>query len=259
MATDEELMAELFKAAGLPQIELTPEEQFRAYTTQAFRPASPAREAFWGMRSPLMQQYYLHQPTMTTLGQEYGSFADYMRDIGTGTYSPPTATEWVAQATDAATMAGLTSGQFFEYVNPEVRMEDAAAVNYMSPEDWETYQAGDVYGALQITPDAKKRIDALTEAQRYMYRQTYGTGTEAEANQLALAGLLARQRSSGGIYGGQYGSALQRAMGELQGQYQARSPGGNFLDWYLARTGPGGGTIGLMDVPGGTRPQSQED
>jgi len=246
MATDEELMAELFTAAGLPQIELTPEEQFRAYTTQAFRPASPAREAFWGMRSPLMQQYYLRQPTMTTPGQEYGSFSDYMRQLGTGAYSPPTATDWATQARDAALMAGLTSGQFFEYVSPQERIGDEAATGYMSPEDWEAYQAGDEYGALQITPAERAQIDALTEAQRYMYRQTYGTGPAAVENQLALAGLLARQRTGGGIYGGQYGSAVQRAMGELQGQYQARSPGGNFLDWYLARTGTGGGTAGLM-------------
>jgi len=143
-------------------------------------------------------------------------------------------------------MAGLTSGQFFEYVSPQERIGDEAATGYMSPEDWEAYQAGDEYGALQITPAERAQIDALTEAQRYMYRQTYGTGPAAVENQLALAGLLARQRTGGGIYGGQYGSAVQRAMGELQGQYQARSPGGNFLDWYLARTGTGGGTAGLM-------------
>jgi hypothetical protein len=251
VTSNDETMQRLFEESGLPWPELTPREQFAAYTTTAFRPASPLREAFWNLRSPLMQQYYLQQPAMTDVakGDPYGSFSDYMRSVGTGTYAVPTASQWRTKAQDALAMARLTPGQFFEYYSPETRIEEEEATGYMSPEEWATYQATDEgYLATQIDAQTREQIAKLTPAQRLMYRQTYGTGGEAEENQLALASWLARQRTRGlgGMYGGQYGSAVQRAIGELQGQYQARNPGGNFLEWYLAKTGKEGGTGGLL-------------
>ena len=137
------------------------------------------------------------------------------------------------RAEQAATMAGLTPGQFFQYVDP------------MAEADYDTTAA---YQAAQITPDVLGRVEALTMPQQLMYRQTYGTGEYAEANQLALAQLLARQQTDGGMYGGQYGTAISRALGELSGQLMARDPEANFLDWYLQRT-TNGGAQGLFNPP----------
>jgi hypothetical protein len=207
-------MEELFESAGLPWVELSPEEQFASYATQQFRPADRrTRRAFWGLQDPLMQQYYLNQPLMTTPGQEYGSFADYMTQVGESGYQAPSPATFGVQARQAATMAGLTPGQFFQYVDPQT--------DYTGP---------------AISPGAQAQIEALSPAQQLMYRQTYGTGAQAAQNQLALASLLARQRTGGGMYGGQYGSAIESAMGELSGQLLARDPEANFLDWYLKRT-----------------------
>ena len=228
-------MEELFSAAGLPWVELTPEQQFAAYATQQFRPADRrTRSAFWGLEDPLMQQYYLQQPLMTAPGQEYGSFADYMGDVGTTGYAAPTAAVLSERARRASAMAGLTPGQFFQYMSPKEDYEGPA-----------------------ISATALSQIGELTPAQQLMYRHTYGTGTSAAQNQLALATLLARQRTglgagaSDGIYGGQYGRAIESAMGELSGQLLACDPEANFLDWYLQRTtgvGPGGLTAATPTV-----------
>lgn len=206
-------MEELFSSAGIPWVELTPRQQFGAYATQQFRPGpSPAREAFWGMQSPLMQQYYLAQPSLT----DYGSFSDYMTQLGGTGYQRPTASQLGNQAQRAAAMAGLTPGQFAQYVSP---------------------LPSDEYQGLPISADVRSLIEDLTPAEQLMYRQTYGTGQEAQQNQLALANLLALQRTQGGMYGGQYGAAVTSALGELNQQFQARDPNANFLDWYLERTG----------------------
>lgn len=209
-------MEELFSSAGIPWVELDPRDQFGAYTTQQFRPGpSPAREAFWGMRSPLMQQYYLEQPRMISPGQEYGSFSDYMNQMGVEGYAQPTADELGIRARRAAAMAGLTPGQFAQYVSP---------------------LPSDEYQGLPISADVRGLIEKLSPAQQLMYRQTYGTGQEAQQNQLELANLLALQRTQGGMYGGQYGAAVTSALNELSQQFQARDPNANFLDWYLERT-----------------------
>jgi hypothetical protein len=209
-------LEDLFESAGIPWVELTPEQQYGAYATQQFRPRSPTREAFWGMREPMLQQYYLAQPEMTG----YGSFSDYMTTLGETGYTRPSALELGVQARQAAEMGGLTSGQFFQYLDPQT--------DYTGP---------------AISPVTRGRIEGLTPAQQLMYRRTYGTGTDATQNQLELANLLALQRPGGGMYGGQYGRAIESAMGELSGQLMARDPSANFLDWYLSRTpiaGPGG-------------------
>ena len=204
-------MEELFSSAGIPWVELTPRQQFQAYATQQFRPGpSPAREAFWGMQSPLMQQYYLAQPSLT----DYGSFSDYMTQLGGTGYQRPTASQLGNQAQRAAAIAGLTPGQFAEYVDP---------------------RAG--YAGPAISAYDRSLIEDLTPAEQLMYRQTYGTGQEAAQNQLDLANLLALQRTQGGMYGGQYGAAVTSALGELNQQFRARDPNANFLDWYLERTG----------------------
>ena len=222
-------MEELFSSAGIPWVELDPRDQFGAYTTQQFSPFSPARAAFQGMREPMMQQFYLTQPTL----EDYGSFADYMGQYNVAGWEPYGDEGLRTRAEQAATMAGLTPSQFFQYVAP------------MAEADYDTPAA---YQAAQITPDVRGRVEALSPAQQLMYRQTYGTGEYAEANQLALAQLLARQQADGGMYGGQYGTAISRALGELSGQLMARNPGANFLDWYLQRT-TNGGAQGLFNPP----------
>jgi hypothetical protein len=232
MATDMATMEELFEAANIPWVELTPEQEFGAFASQQFRPGpSRPRSAFWEMQEPLLQQYYLEQPLMTSPGQEYGSFSDYMGNVGAPGYAAPGAWSLGERARGAAAMAGLTPGQFFQYVDPQA--------DYAGP---------------AITEGVEARIGALTPAQQLMYRQTYGTGEQAAANQLALAELLARQRTGGGMYGGQYGRAITSAMGELSGQVMSRNPEANFLDWYLQRT-PSKKFPGPLAGPGGLTQQ----
>jgi hypothetical protein len=206
-------MQDLMERAGIPWGALAPEQQFVAYATEQFRPGpSRPRSAFYDVQQPLLQQYYLRQPSMPG----YGGFGEFMG----GGYAGQTGLRELAE--QAAFMGRMPGAQFFQYVDPQP--------DYTGP---------------QITAEMEARRTGMTPAQQLLYRQTYGTGAEAATNQAQLANLLALQRDGGRMYGGPMGEAITSALGELRGQLLARDPGANFLDWYLGRT------EGAAGEPGG--------
>jgi hypothetical protein len=212
-----ERMEQLFGAAGIPW-GLTPEQQFTQYARQEFRPGrDPLRSAFYDVQQPLMQQWFLGQPSL----EGYGGFSAFM-DQPAG-YDPYGGAGLRTRAQQAADIAGMPTGQFFQYYDPQADYEGPA-----------------------ITADLQNRLAAMTPAQQLMYRQTYGTGQEAAMNQLQLTNLMALQRPGGGIYGGAMGGAITSALGELQSELAFRDPSANFLDWYLARTAEGQGVGGFL-------------
>lgn len=243
---------EAFEAAGIPWDVSLPEQQFRQYAGQQFRPGlNFLRNAFYEMRDPLMQQYYLGAPQMTT---PFGGFGQFMAQRGgvpakgAAPWSPYSYDEGVAPslgglAERAAAVANLTPSQWLEYVDPQE--------GYTGPE---------------ITDPTRALLKSLTPEQGLWYRRAYGTGEESEANRAALVNLMALQRSpvdgaAQPMYGGALGQAITGALDELYGQLMSRDPGANFLDWYLQRSGGTPGIGGFLSKgPGapadtGTPPQ----
>jgi hypothetical protein len=251
MANGDDRLQQLFSEAGIPWGAFTPEEQFRAYSAEQFRPGpSPLRSGFWGARDPLMQQWYLAQPKMPT----YGGFGEFMSGFApTGTpgaaqYDPYYDVDLRTLARQVAGIAGMPSGQFFQYVDPQA--------DYAGP---------------AISEDLRSRIGELTPAQQLLYRHRYGTGEDAGESQRQLATLMALQRqkadngAGGGLHGGIVGAAITSALREMQDQLYARDPGRNFLDWYLERTQPGEGGVSqgigrfLTPAPVEQRPEATRD
>ena len=246
-------MQDIFDAAGIPWGALTPSEQFGAYATTQFRPrTSGLRSAFYDVQQPLLQQYYLQQPMMTSAypdytGPTYGGFRDFMEGGFAGQENIRDLAE------QAAVMARMPEAQFFEYVSPDV-LED------VDPDTGQYVRTGE-YAGPAITGDMATwnpvtgryeggELGGLSRAQQLLYRQTYGTGQQAAANQAQLANLLALQRGGGDLYGGPMGQAITGALGELQSQLMARNPEANFLDWYLDRTRGGQGPGGFLPGDG---------
>jgi len=121
-------------------------------------------------------------------------------------------------AARASAAASLTPGQFLQYVDP---------------------QAG--YAGPEIDDPTRDLLGSLTPEQQLWYRRVYGTSEESEANRMALANLMALQRSpvdgvAQPMYGGALGQAVTGALNEMYSQVMARDPGANFLDWYMQRT-----------------------
>ena len=237
---DPDQLMGFFEREGIPWGELTPEQEFAAYATTAFRPGpSRLRSAAYNVRDPMLQAYYLAQPMMmgdATTGP-YGGFRDWMQsavsDPGyTGAFGQAAQGAMRTRAQQAAVAAGMPGAQFFQYLDPQA--------DYTGPE---------------ITEAQRLSLEAMSPEQLLMYRQRYGTGEQAAANQAALANMLALQRTAvpgqagpgRGFYGGEMGRAITSAMGELRGQLLARDPERNFLDWYLQRTGGGGGPAGFIE------------
>ena len=227
------------EAAGIPWDARMPEQQFRQYAGQQFQPGlNYLRSAFYGMQDPLMQQYYLGAPQME---QPFGGFGQFMGQRGAATYGDAaawnpysyTAPEsayvndvlpegWApslrGMAARASAAASLTPGQFLQYVDP---------------------QAG--YAGPEIDDPTRGLLGSLTPEQQLWYRRVYGTSEESEANRMALANLMALQRSpvdgvAQPMYGGALGQAVTGALNEMYSQVMARDPGANFLDWYMQRT-----------------------
>ena len=73
---------------------------------------------------------------------------------------------------------------------------------------------------------------------RLAYEGTFGGGeSEARANQMAVAQMLARQRPGGGVYRGQLGKQMGIGLERLAQRRMARGANPNsFLDWYLSQT-----------------------
>ena len=88
----------------------------------------------------------------------------------------------------------------------------------------------------------------VTPQQAAIYRDIYQTGPSARENQLGLAQLLATQNPAGGMYGGIVGRALGQILQDLYTTYSTQNPEGNFLNYFLERTGSGGnqGLASLM-------------
>jgi hypothetical protein len=243
ISAEEFRMKGMMEEAGIPWGVLTPEQQYGQFASEQFRPGPGGlRSAFtsWDVREPLLQQYYLAQPSMP----EYGGFADFM--TGGPAYGPAVG-DLRDQAQQAALMARMPGAQFFEYASPDAVLD---------PVTGQYVRSGD-YAGPAITSEMAAwnpatgqyeggTLGALTAAQQLMYRQQYGTGPEAAANQAQLANLLALQRTGDGMYGGPMGQAITGALGELRGQFLARNPEANFLDWYLSRTADGQGVGGFL-------------
>jgi len=226
------------EAAGIPWDVSMPEQQFRQYAGQQFRPGlNYLRSAFYGMQEPLMQQYYLGAPQMD---QPFGGFGQFMAQRGVDEpVSPYDYTPQVEELTPSlsglaqrvSAVSGLTPGQFLEYIDPQT--------GYAGPE---------------ITDLTRGLIGGLTPQQQLWYRRVYGTSEESEANRAALVNMMALQRSpvngaAQPMYGGALGEAITGSLGELYTQLMARDPGANFLDWYMQRTGGMPGVGGFLTKP----------
>jgi hypothetical protein len=225
------------EAAGIPWDVSFPQQQFSQYAGQQFRPGlNYLRSAFYGMQEPLMQQYYLGAPQME---QPFGGFGQFMAQRGADAaqspyaYTPQYPTKGFTPslgglAQRAAATAGLTPGQFLQYIDP---------------------QAG--YAGPDITEQTRGFLGDLTPAQQLWYRRVYGTSEKSEENRAALVNLMALQRSPVGgaaqpMYGGALGEAITGSLGELYTQLMARDPGANFLDWYMQRTAGQPGIGGFL-------------
>ena len=241
--TEQTAVQAAMEAAGIPWDVTYPEQQFRQYAGQQFHPGlNRLRSAFYGMQEPLMQQYYLGAPQMD---QPFGGFGQFMSQRGAGPtqdvpawnpygYTAPAdaATGWAPSlgglAQRASAVSGLTPGQFLQYVDP---------------------QAG--YAGPGIDDPTRGLLGSLTPEQQLWYRRVYGTSEKSEENRLALANMMALQRSpingvTQPMYGGALGEAITGSLGELYTQLMARDPGTNFLDWYQKRAGATSGIGGFL-------------
>jgi hypothetical protein len=87
-----------------------------------------------------------------------------------------------------------------------------------------------------------EQLAALSTPELAQYRTDYYTGGQGGVNARNLANLLALQKSGGGQYTGRMQSAMGNLINELYTQYAVQNPEteGNFLNWYLQRSAPGG-------------------
>jgi hypothetical protein len=155
------------------------------------------RNVFYGQEPQLTQRYLLGLPGTPQ------SFQDYL-----GGYDP----EAQLGRADLRTRAG-----------------QVADIQGLSQADWLSYLAGGE-GAPTIGTAA-----GLTPSEQITYRDIYEPGGQ---NVSDLARTLALQRGEGeGQYQGVLGQAISNVMTDLFTQYTGENPGGNFLEWYLDRSG----------------------
>jgi len=115
---------------------------------------------------------------------------------------------------------------------PEMRAraQQIADVQGLSQADWLAYLAGG--------EGAPEFATSLTPLQQTTYRDIYAPESQ---NVEDLARTLALQRGGGmGQYQGMLGQAITNVMSDLYTQFSGENPGGNFLEWYLDRSGAGG-------------------
>ena len=153
-----------------------------------------------------------------------GSFDQFLTDRGIGDPAVQTPYNAAQIRQRAQAIAGLQS------------MADPAFASYVT--DPTTFAGQGAYGTA---------LGGLTTPELASYRSDYYTGQGAGDNTRQLVNLMALQRPDIGTQsGGQYGGAMQQAIGslvnELYSQYAVGNPGAeaNFLDWWLQRTGSGG-------------------
>ena len=201
---------------------VSPRQQFMGYAAGTTAPGSRQRDALYRLQNPLLQQYYLGgiaggDPMFSGTGSFGGSFADFMG----GT---PGATGYTGQIGGEGNLRNLA-----ETVRDITQLTEGA-------------------GPGGFTAFLENPNRGVTPQQAAIYRDIYQTGPSARENQLGLAQLLATSRPGGGMYGGIVGRALGQILQDLYTTYSTQNPEGNFLNYFLERTGSGGnqGLAALM-------------
>ena len=205
MATTEEQLARFQDEASKIGLDLgyleSPEQGFMRFAQQ-FDPAY-GRRAVYSQQDPLTARWLLRQPTAP------GTFSQFLQP---GAGMQLTAPDW----------SGIRA-----------RAEQIGALTGMSPTDY-----FDQLGGAQPAGYA-----GLTPGEELGYLGTYGfgAGDQAAERQRQLVNLMALQRGrGGGQYQGAMAGAIGNVMNELYQQFALNNPGGNFLNWYLERSGQGG-------------------
>ena len=201
---------------------VSPRQQFMGYAAGTTAPGSRQRDALYRLQNPLLQQYYLGglaggDPMFSGTGSFGGSFADFMG----GT---PGATGYTGRIGEAGNLRNLA-----QTISDITQLTEGA-------------------GPGGFTAFLENPERGVTPQQSAIYRDIYQTGPSARENQLGLAQLLATSRPGGGIYGGIVGRALGQILQDLYTTYSTQNPEGNFLNYFLERTGSGGneGLAALM-------------
>ena len=220
-------MENIFRGIGedwLSESALSPSQRFSQYARQTTAPGSDLRNAFYGLQSPLTQQYYLGgmggTPRFGTSGAYGGNFGDFLRN-------------YTGEAPGATYPGGMNLRDLADQI---AKISQMPEVSYTPPGADPGGPAGmsfsDFANTLQGVGTAAP--GALTQQQANLFRQIYTTEADAEENRKQLANLLALQRPGGeGIYGGVVGRALSGSVNELYNQYMSQNPTGNFLEYYL--------------------------
>ena len=201
---------------------VSPRQQFMGYAAGTTAPGSRQRDALYRLQNPLLQQYYLGglaggDPMFSGTGSFGGSFADFMG----GT---PGATGYTGQIGGGGNLRNLA-----QTVSDITQLTEGA-------------------GPGGFTAFLENPNRGVTPQQAAIYRDIYQTGPSARENQLGLAQLLATQNPAGCMYGGIVGRALGQILQDLYTTYSTQNPEGNFLNYFLERTGSGGnqGLASLM-------------
>ena len=201
---------------------VSPRQQFMGYAAGTTAPGSRQRDALYRLQNPLLQQYYLGglaggDPMFSGTGSFGGSFADFMG----GTPGAPGYTGGIGEGGNLRNLA--------QTISDITQLTEGA-------------------GPGGFTAFLENPERGVTPQQAAIYRDIYQTGPSARENQLGLAQLLATSRPGGGIYGGIVGRALGQILQDLYTTYSTQNPEGNFLNYFLERTGSGGneGLAALM-------------
>ena len=201
---------------------VSPRQQFMGYAAGTTAPGSRQRDALYRLQNPLLQQYYLGglaggDPMFSGTGSFGGSFADFMG----GT---PGATGYTGRIGEGGNLRNLA-----QTISDITQLTEGA-------------------GPGGFTAFLENPNRGVTPQQAAIYRDIYQTGPSARENQLGLAQLLATQNPAGGMYGGIVGRALGQILQDLYTTYSTQNPEGNFLNYFLERTGSGGneGLAALM-------------
>ena len=201
---------------------VSPRQQFMGYAAGTTAPGSRQRDALYRLQNPLLQQYYLGglaggDPMFSGTGSFGGSFADFMG----GT---PGATGYTGRIGEGGNLRNLA-----QTISDITQLTEGA-------------------GPGGFTAFLENPERGVTPQQAAIYRDIYQTGPSARENQLGLAQLLATSRPGGGIYCGIVGRALGQILQDLYTTYSTQNPEGNFLNYFLERTGSGGneGLAALM-------------
>ena len=197
---------------------MSPAQQFMGFATRGTAPGSRERDALFALQNPLLQQYYL--------GGTFGPAAGQDRMFsGTG--------GWGSNFSDFMRGTGVTPQGYTGQIGTGRNLRDLAGdVGYITQ-----LTEGEGPGSFQ---DYLGNLPAnISPEQAASYRNIYQAGENARQNQFGLAQLLATQRPGGGIYGGLVGQALNQILSDLYATYTTSNPQGNFLNYFLERTGAG--------------------